>query len=238
VGHRRARCHDDQRTLTASHGSSDVHDQHRRTGTSRHVEDDRSSKLVIRPGSVSAPVRGLRPTTIAAMASWLVALITGVLSAGGVVTGVVLTQHSERSRTHEDRLWAERASIYVEVLAWANDVNAWALRRTSGPGVPVSARPEPLARLQHARVLAFAGSAVRDSVETVDYELLCAPEPPEHAVRLHVQADALQDAIQQELQRRSRSRREQRRMGVGQGKSAESRIWARSASATAGCASG
>jgi hypothetical protein len=155
---------------------------------------------------------------IAAVTSWLVPLITGILSAGAVVTGVVVTQRSERRRTHEDRLWTERASIYVEILAWANDVNAWALRRTPGPGAPLPARPPPLARLQYARVLAFAGQAVRDFVETVDYELLRAPDPPEPTAMLHVQADALQDAIQQELQQRpSRSAREQRRMGIGQG---------------------
>ena len=150
------------------------------------------------------------------MATWLVGLITGVLSAGAAVSAVVFTQRGERNRTHEDRLWTERASIYVEVLAWANEVNAWALRRTLGPGAPLLPRPAPLARLQHARVLAFAGTAVHDFVEAVDYELLNAPEPPEPAVHLHLQADALQDAIQQELQRRrSRSKREQRRMGIG-----------------------
>jgi len=151
------------------------------------------------------------------MATWLVGLITGLLSAGAAVSAVVITQRSERGRTHEDRLWTERASIYVEILAWANDVNAWALRRTFGPGAPLPPRPAPLARLQYARVLAFAGSTVRDFVEDVDYELLNAPEPPDHAVRLHVQADALEDAIQQELQqRRSRSKREQQRMRIGQ----------------------
>jgi len=162
---------------------------------------------------------GRRPqwvATITAMASWLVPLITAILGAVAVVTGVLLTQRGERDRTHEDRLWAERASISVEVLAWANDVNAWALRRTSGPTALLPPRPGPLPRLQHARVLAFAGPAVRDLVETVDYELMRAPEPPDYAIGLHVQADALQDAVQQELQhRRSRSRREQRRMGIG-----------------------
>lgn len=161
--------------------------------------------------------RSQRAATITAMATWPVGLITGVLTAVAAVSAVVLTQRSERDRTHEDRLWTERASIYVEVLAWANDVNAWALRRTLGPGAPLPLRPAPLTRLQHARVLAFSGTAVRDFVEAVDYELLTAPEPPDHAIRLHVEAEALQDAIQQELQwRRSRSKREQQRMGIGQ----------------------
>ena len=31
-----------------------------------------------------------------------------------------------------DRLWKERATIHVEILAWANDVNAWTLWRRSG----------------------------------------------------------------------------------------------------------
>jgi hypothetical protein len=152
------------------------------------------------------------------MASWLVALITGVLTAGAAVAAVVVTQRGERARIHEDRLWKERASVYVEILAWANDVNAWALRRTSGRGQPLPERPATLPRLLHARVLAFAGTAVRDHVEAVDYELMYAEEPPEHATGLHVQADALQDAVQQELQHlRSRSRREQIRMGIGHG---------------------
>jgi hypothetical protein len=46
-GHRRARCHDDQRTLTVSHGSSEIPDRHRCIGRSRRVDDARSSKLVL-----------------------------------------------------------------------------------------------------------------------------------------------------------------------------------------------
>jgi hypothetical protein len=155
--------------------------------------------------------------TITAMASWLVALSTGVLTAAAAVIAVLVTQRGERTRNHEDRVWKERATIYVEILAWANDVNAWALRRTSGPSEPLPARPAPLPRLHYARVLAFAGPAVCDLVETVEYELVSAPEPPEHTVRLHVEADALQDAVQQEIQyRRIRPDRERRRLGIGQ----------------------
>jgi hypothetical protein len=150
------------------------------------------------------------------MASWLTPLITGVLTGAAAVIAVLVTHRGEQARNHEDRLWKERATVYVVILAWANDVNAWALRRTGGQGELLPARPAALPRLQHARVLAFGGAAVRDHVETVDYELLCAPEPPEPAVRLHVEADALQDAVQQEIQyRRSRSARERRRMAIG-----------------------
>jgi hypothetical protein len=98
-----------------------------------------------------------------------------------------------------DRLWEERATIHVEILAWANDINAWALWRRSGRGEPLRARPTALPRLLHARVLAFAGPAVREHVETVDYQLLIAEEPPEYATRLHAEADALQDAMQLEI---------------------------------------
>jgi hypothetical protein len=116
-----------------------------------------------------------------------------------------------------DRLWKERATIHVEILAWANDVNAWALWRRSGRGEPLRARPTALPRLLHARVLAFAGFAVREHLETVDYQLLIVEELPEYATRLHAEADALQDAMQPEIQHgRSRSKREKRRMGIGQ----------------------
>jgi hypothetical protein len=47
VGHTRARCHDDQRTLTVSHGSSEAADRHRCIGMSRRVDDARSSNLVL-----------------------------------------------------------------------------------------------------------------------------------------------------------------------------------------------
>jgi hypothetical protein len=59
-------------------------------------------------------------------------------------------------------------------------------------------------------------TTVREHVETVEYELLVALDPPEHAVGVHVQADALQDAIQLELQQlRARSKRERQRMSIG-----------------------
>jgi hypothetical protein len=151
-----------------------------------------------------------------AVATWLGPLAAGAITGAAALIAVLVTQRGERTRIHEDRLWKERATIYAEILAWANDVNAWALRRTPGPGEPLPARPLPLPRLQHARVVVFAGPAVRDSVETVDYELTCAPEPPEPAVQLHVDADALQDAVQQEIQfRHVRSARERRRMSIG-----------------------
>ncbi len=82
AGHRRARCHDDERALTVSHGSSDVPDQDRRTGTSSQVDDDRSSKLVARrrpKSQTTAYLRSLRamkrrkiaPTTYnAALLAW------------------------------------------------------------------------------------------------------------------------------------------------------------------------
>jgi hypothetical protein len=152
------------------------------------------------------------------MANWLVPLITGVLGAAAVVTGVLVTQRSERRQAHEDRLWTERASLYVEILAWANDVNAWALRRTPGPGAPLQPKPGSLPRLLHARVIAFAGPSVRRWAEAVDYELLDPDEPPMPACQLHVLADALQDAVQLEIQQlRSRSEREHVQMGIGQG---------------------
>jgi hypothetical protein len=116
-----------------------------------------------------------------------------------------------------DGPWKERATIHVEILAWANDVNAWTLRRRSGRGEPLRARPAALPRLPHARVLAFAGSAAREHVETVDYQLLITEEPPEYATRLHAEADALQDVMQLEIQHgRSRSKREKRRTGTVQ----------------------
>jgi hypothetical protein len=124
------------------------------------------------------------------MDSWLVALITGVLTVSGTVMGVLVTQRGERVRNQEDRLWRERASVYVEILAWANDVNAWALRRRAGPGELLPSRPAALPRLQYARVLAFAGAAVREHIEKVEYELMVASDSPDHAVGLHVQADA------------------------------------------------
>ncbi|SRR5712691_2265761 len=147
----------------------------------------------------------------------LAALVTGVITAAAAVLAVLITMRGERARLHEDRLWTERAAMYVELLAWANDVNVWALRRKPGPAEPLPARPPPLPRLLFARVLAFAGPIVRDHVETVDYELLVADEPPEYAVRLHVEADALQDAVQLDLQQmRDRSKREKDHMGIGQ----------------------
>jgi hypothetical protein len=92
---------------------------------------------------------------------WLGPLATGAITATAAVIAVLITQRGEHARLHEDRLWKERAALYVELLAWANDVNAWALRRPAGPGEPASVRPSPLPRLMHARVLAFAGPMVQ-----------------------------------------------------------------------------
>jgi hypothetical protein len=66
------------------------------------------------------------------MDTWLVALVTGLLTVTGTVMGVLVTQHGERARNQEDRLWSERASVYVEILAWANDVNNGPRARRNG----------------------------------------------------------------------------------------------------------
>jgi hypothetical protein len=58
---------------------------------------------------------------------------------------------------------------------------------------------------------------VREYADVVEYELITAPDPPEPVVFLHIQADALQDTIQQDLQRlRPRSKRGQQRMQMGE----------------------
>jgi hypothetical protein len=82
AGHRRVECRHDERAFTVSHGSSDVPDQDRRTGTSSQMDDDRSSQLVAqrRPKSQATAYfkdlktmkrRKIAPTTYnAALPAW------------------------------------------------------------------------------------------------------------------------------------------------------------------------
>jgi len=117
-----------------------------------------------------------------------------------------------------DRLWRERAVTYVAVVAWANDVNAWALRRRGRPGEPLPDSPALLSRDLHARVVAFAGSDVLDSVNRLEASLnVSNVGDTQIDAGTHWAADALIDAIQQELRHeRPRSPSQKRRLGIGQ----------------------
>lgn len=48
-------------------------------------------------------------------------VLAGGVGAGGAIAAVALTQRSERSRTHADRVWQKRTEIYVRTYQWASD---------------------------------------------------------------------------------------------------------------------
>jgi hypothetical protein len=50
------------------------------------------------------------------------ALITGVITAGVALAGVYLTQRSQQRLVHDSQVVAERARVYVELIAWAREL--------------------------------------------------------------------------------------------------------------------
>jgi len=49
-------------------------------------------------------------------------LIVGVITATAALSGVLLTQYSQRRLSQESRVWQERARLYVELIAWGRNV--------------------------------------------------------------------------------------------------------------------
>jgi hypothetical protein len=59
------------------------------------------------------------------------ALITGLITATVALAGVYLTQRGQERLSHDGRVWSERARVYVELIAWARNIEYAA--RDRGP---------------------------------------------------------------------------------------------------------
>jgi len=148
----------------------------------------------------------------------LAALLGAVIGLLGGLGATLISLRGERTRTRDDRLWRERAPLYTQLIAWQEDVNTWALGR-AGPTAP---RPDLVGPELHAQLLIFAGDAALRWLEPVETQLERAappglPRSSDNAEsQLHVYAEALLDAIQEEFVKgRARSWKEERRLGIG-----------------------
>lgn len=152
----------------------------------------------------------------ATTASWLGPALTGLITGTTAVAAVFFTQRAERRRAHDDRLWQQRVTAYADLLAWSNEVDAWSLRRRPRNFRSRTAKPEVVERALHARLAVVAGPEVTKWLELTETALENARDDDEHALKVHVNAQALADAVQQEiLHLHVRSRREQRRLQIG-----------------------
>ena len=144
-------------------------------------------------------------------------VLAGALTGFAALLAVLLSQRGERCRAQEDRLWQQRVLAYTELVVWADEVNAWSLGRKPRTAQDRPSVSDLVGRDLHARLLVYAGPDVRRWLEATETELECLPPEQELAIGVHTRADALLDAVQQELlHMRVRTHREGRRLGVGQ----------------------
>jgi hypothetical protein len=111
--------------------------------------------------------------TVAAL-DWS-ALITGVIAAAVALAGVYLTQRNQERLVHDSRIWAERARVYVELIAWARALEYAARERRPLPnGDPPDeawdrawayASGEVLRAANAVREMAYPGAVGLDAVE-------------------------------------------------------------------------
>jgi hypothetical protein len=152
----------------------------------------------------------------AVVASWLGPVLAGAITAVAAVGAVLVSQRAERRRAHDDRLWQQRAAAYADLLAWANEFNAWSLGRRPRGMLTRPSKPDVVGRQLHARLSTNAGPEVAHWLESTETQLENAPEDADMAIAVHTRAEALADAVTQELLHlRVRGRRERRRIGVG-----------------------
>jgi hypothetical protein len=101
-------------------------------------------------------------------------LIAAFIGATAALGGVVISQLFERRRAHDDRIWAKRLDVYVNVMAWCEAWRRYARYRTEQgwAGMPPEQPPPLLDEQQYAKTQAFGSGRVIDRVRDLSARAL------------------------------------------------------------------